>query len=86
MGGKVDRMHKTMAAYFIGPPSSMLKSIIVNKEGKRFIDEARFVENIFFANMHEGMEEIFAILSQSSTITLGVLSMTIRYEEVHSRS
>ena len=42
VGGAVDRLDNVSAWRFITPPSAFLGSLVVNAEGRRFIDETRY--------------------------------------------
>jgi 3-oxo-5alpha-steroid 4-dehydrogenase len=41
-GGKVDRMGSVSAWRFLSPPSALLRGVLVNAAGARFIDETRY--------------------------------------------
>lgn len=41
-GGATDRMDSVSAWRFLTPPSALLRGILVNQAGKRFIDESRY--------------------------------------------
>lgn len=41
-GGAVDRMGTVSAWRFLSPPSALLRGVLVNQAGRRFIDESRY--------------------------------------------